>query len=647
MLYRVSERSIDQGKFKTVINALEVLLHNIGDVLNLLPRYQSTNVNFTPPSNLDNRDWQFLCINARTIQFQAGEVILHQGDTNSDLWYIQSGCATVVLDDVPIVTLSDGEYFGDISFITGCSARCTVTAKNECIIQRMAADFVLRILECDANLFERFYFMIAKFTAERLVKKTSSWNKVKFLPASPKSSEAVPIEIYFSDGTSQWFECTRNQTIKALRDHISTTIERGKALTDVAYARLYESCVNPISNERQYSVLEDTWPVASIFTRAKYASRHCVYFLLEDPNVTQNEFSLSTAFIINEFPCKSKNLKGTMYIIPKHIVFYGKPLTLSSKKKEKQKNQTFIKLRDYKYINLDASKLSVTDRNGISEKFRFGNSRDSLLAFQTLQSLHPQLQVKVGRKSSFIEEDNHAIVINNFEASSPDEISVSPGQVVNVLHRANDYCKVEDSSKTQKGKVPISHLKFLAWTANSSDTTSHVAEHLSTSVGEKWSFHLPSNREWLKILAGGKLLMYREGEAILRRGSVLQRMYIVVQGACVVQASGDETSILARLGPGDIFGEISLLFGSSTATVVSAPQEAKVDAKPSMLIANASTPQPPESTTVVLVIEADFLQRLFSNDKRLAGKFYKYVAILTQQRLVDRTKYLATESKSD
>ena len=126
--------------------------------------------------------------------------------------------------------------------------------------------------------------MIAKITAERLVRRTNS-----FLDSpgtvvslfSNKQPETLPIEIYFSDGTSQWFECNISQTIKSLRDHISNTIERGQTLCDVAYSRLYESCINPISNERQFSVMEDTWTVDAIFTRAKYASRHAIYFLLE------------------------------------------------------------------------------------------------------------------------------------------------------------------------------------------------------------------------------------------------------------------------------------------------------------------------------------------------------------------------------
>ena len=220
------------------------------------------------------------------------------------------------------------------------------------------------------------------------------------------------------------------------------------------------------------------------------------------------------------------------------------------------------------------------------------------------------------------DEDNLAIVIEQFEASSADEMSVSVCQIVNVLSYpvSGDFCKVENSTRNQKGKVPLSHLKFLAWVPNSLDTTSRLVEHHLSVYENRGGVHLPSRREWLKILAGGKILVFRPGEVILRRGSTLQKMYQVVQGSCQVREAGDSSNVIAELQTGEIFGEISLLLGASTATIITASEKSEE-----------------KQNTIVLVIEAEFLQRLFSNDKTLAGKFYKYVAIVTQRRLLDRS----------
>lgn len=239
-----------------------------------------------------------------------------------------------------------------------------------------------------------------------------------------------------------------------------------------------------------------------------------------------------------------------------------------------------------------------------------------MLAYQTLKSLHPHLQIVLQRVHHSDSEDNPAIVIQDYEASCSEEISVSSCQIVNVLSQSGDYCRVEDSTKTRKGKVPLAALKLLAWKPNSLDTTSRLVEYHLASYKNGNDPHLPSTREWLKILAGGKLLVFRPGEVILRRGSQLQRMYQVVQGCCVVRTAGEASEIIAELSAGELFGEISLLLGNSTATVITAGQG-----------------QEGEGTTVILAIEAEFLQRLFANDKILAGKFYKYVAHITQRRL--------------
>ena len=101
---------------------------------------------------MDTRDWQLLCINAQTIHYDPGDVILLQGAANTDLYFVQNGSVDLMMEDVFMATIHEGEYFGDISFITESEARTTVTAKTECIIQRMAADFVLRVIECGTYL---------------------------------------------------------------------------------------------------------------------------------------------------------------------------------------------------------------------------------------------------------------------------------------------------------------------------------------------------------------------------------------------------------------------------------------------------------------------------------------------------------------
>jgi CRP/FNR family transcriptional regulator, cyclic AMP receptor protein len=55
-------------------------------------------------------------------------------------------------------------------------------------------------------------------------------------------------------------------------------------------------------------------------------------------------------------------------------------------------------------------------------------------------------------------------------------------------------------------------------------------------------------------------------EALARRGEIGQEMFVIVDGTARVEA---DNKILTRLGPGDFFGEISLIDGKPrTATVI-------------------------------------------------------------------------------
>lgn len=103
---------------------------------------------FTPPPPLDQRDWQFLFINSRTINYEPMEVVLAEGDKNTDLWYIQSGSVQVITDSEPGTILGVGEFFGDISFISQVPTACKILSHTKCILQRISANSVLRMLEC-------------------------------------------------------------------------------------------------------------------------------------------------------------------------------------------------------------------------------------------------------------------------------------------------------------------------------------------------------------------------------------------------------------------------------------------------------------------------------------------------------------------
>ncbi|MFZ5564125.1 MAG: cyclic nucleotide-binding domain-containing protein [Thermodesulfobacteriota bacterium] len=71
------------------------------------------------------------------VSFQAGEVIIHDGDRDDTTFFILlSGEAVVTKGRQcrPIARLSPGDFFGEISFLTKTPRTATVTAEMELIV---------------------------------------------------------------------------------------------------------------------------------------------------------------------------------------------------------------------------------------------------------------------------------------------------------------------------------------------------------------------------------------------------------------------------------------------------------------------------------------------------------------------------------
>jgi len=83
--------------------------------------------------------------------FGPGEVILHQGDPGDSLYVVRSGRVAVRLEGArghrEIATLTAGQFFGEMSLMTGESRTATVVAKSDVECYIVEKDAFQQILE--------------------------------------------------------------------------------------------------------------------------------------------------------------------------------------------------------------------------------------------------------------------------------------------------------------------------------------------------------------------------------------------------------------------------------------------------------------------------------------------------------------------
>jgi len=81
-----------------------------------------------------------------------------------------------------------------------------------------------------------------------------------------------------------------------------------------------------------------------------------------------------------------------------------------------------------------------------------------------------------------------------------------------------------------------------------------------------------------RLAAENRELVFAAGEPVVREGDVGDSMFVVVDGEVDVRAAGGArgTVSLARLGPGQVFGELSLLTGAPRSATVAATVETRV-----------------------------------------------------------------------
>ena len=93
---------------------------------------------------------------SKMLRYREDDVILREGETNTEMYKILSGRAVCYLsygtdDEYVIGTLKDGQCFGEYSLLTGKPGICTVVAFSDMLLMRIDSDEFSRFVAMNAD----------------------------------------------------------------------------------------------------------------------------------------------------------------------------------------------------------------------------------------------------------------------------------------------------------------------------------------------------------------------------------------------------------------------------------------------------------------------------------------------------------------
>ena len=79
--------------------------------------------------------------------YQAGDIIIHQGDRGTHVYNMGSGTAELLVDDVNVGHIGEGEIFREMSALTYADRSATVKAKTPCIVVKVPKDQFIGLIK--------------------------------------------------------------------------------------------------------------------------------------------------------------------------------------------------------------------------------------------------------------------------------------------------------------------------------------------------------------------------------------------------------------------------------------------------------------------------------------------------------------------
>ena len=132
--------------------------------------------------------------------------------------------------------------------------------------------------------------------------------------------------------------------------------------------------------------------------------------------------------------------------------------------------------------------------------------------------------------------------------------------------------------------------------------------------------HLTPN-DWTLLVDRAKRTSFHKGDVLIQHGKQIKTIYLLIRGTAKVEALSK--AVIARIGPGQVCGEMAFLEHGAASATVTAEEEVEACA-----------------------IEWTALSDLFELFPHLGSRFYRSLAVNLSRRLRDQIAYRITAPKA-
>jgi CRP-like cAMP-binding protein len=90
-------------------------------------------------SEVSDKDMKVIASSLKRRSYAAGDKIVSEGEGGDGFFFVQSGDVAVTKNGQRLVTLGNGDYFGEIALLAGADRTATVSAETDVVCWGMPA----------------------------------------------------------------------------------------------------------------------------------------------------------------------------------------------------------------------------------------------------------------------------------------------------------------------------------------------------------------------------------------------------------------------------------------------------------------------------------------------------------------------------